>query len=73
MTCIHQKIFLFARNIEDPMSRTTVNPIIRKAKLMLDKEETITPYTFRHSFTTMLTEEGKNLFIIQKILGHSNI
>lgn len=55
------------------MSRTTVNIIIRKAKFVLDKEETITPYTFRHSFTTMLTEEGKNLFIIQKILGHSNI
>jgi len=68
-----KEYIFFARNIEEPMSRTTVNRIIRKAKFVLNTKETITPHTFRHSFATMLTEEGENLFIIQKILGHASI
>lgn len=68
------KDFIFyARSKDKPMCRATVNRIIRNASHVLKTKETITPHTFRHSFATMLTEEGESLFTIQKILGHKCI
>jgi site-specific recombinase XerD len=56
-----------------PMSRNTVNRIVKRAKTILGTQEEITPHTFRHSFATTLVEEGENLVKVQKILGHANI
>ena len=61
------------RKTGEPICRATVNRIIRNANCVLDTKETITPHTFRHSFATMLTEEGESLFTVQKILGHKSI
>lgn len=61
------------RKMGEPICRTTVNRIIRNANYILDTKETITPHTFRHSFATMLTEEGESLYTVQKILGHKSI
>jgi len=62
----------YGRKKEEPMCRATVNRIIRNANFVLKTKETITPHTFRHSFATMLTEEGENLYTVQKILGHKS-
>ena len=61
------------RKKAEPMCRATVNRIIRNANCVLETKETITPHTFRHSFATMLTEEGESLYTVQKILGHKSI
>lgn len=70
--CPEDYIF-YGREKSKPMCRSTVNRIIRNANFVLKTNETITPQTFRHSFATMLTEEGESSFIIQKILGHKSI
>ena len=61
------------KNYGIPLNRTTVNRIVRKAKIILDTTAEITPHTLRHSFATTLVEEGENLVKIQKILGHARI
>lgn len=67
-----QDYIFYGRKKEEPMCRATVNRIIRNANNVLKTKETITPHTFRHSFATMLTEEGENLYTVQKILGHKS-
>lgn len=62
----------YGRKKDKPICRATVNRIVRNAKHVLKTKETITPHTFRHSFATMLTEEGESIFTIQKILGHKS-
>jgi integrase/recombinase XerD len=62
----------YGQKKEKPMCRATVNRIIRNANHVLKTKETITPHTFRHSFATMLTEEGESIFTIQKILDHKS-
>ena len=37
------------------------------------KDKQVSPHTFRHTFATDLLRETKNLRLVQKALGHSNI
>ena len=46
---------------------------IKKYTTLSGSSMHITPHMFRHSFATLLLEEGVDIRSIQEILGHSSI
>ncbi len=64
---------LFLSQYGRRMHNQSLNYIISvySRKMALDKK--ITPHSFRHSCATHLLQNGANLAVIQKILGHSRI
>lgn len=56
-------------NLTDRGVRTILDSIIKKSSL----NTKITPHTFRHTFATMLLNEGCDLKSVQELLGHVNL
>lgn len=56
-------------NLTDRGVRTILDSIIKKSTL----NTKITPHTFRHTFATMLLNEGCDLKSVQELLGHVNL
>ena len=65
------KIFL-SRNGR-PLTRMTVNIILKKWALVSCLKKKVSPHTFRHSFATHLLEGGADLRVVQEMLGHVDI
>ncbi len=73
-TVPHPQRWLFpGQNPEQPVSETTVRKIFMKAKSRAGISKRATVHTLRHSFATHLLEDGTNLVVIQRLLGHTSL
>ncbi len=64
---------LFVNRYGKPLSTQTVRLMLRHYTKAAGIEQHITPHMIRHSFATLLLEEGVDIRIIQQLLGHASI
>lgn len=56
-----------------PYSASSVGHIVKKAAQKAGITKKVHPHSLRHAFATHLLEQGANLKVIQKLLGHSSL
>ena len=68
------KHWLFEGQIpQQPLSRSAVQKVFKKAKLKAGITKTVSVHSLRHSFATHLLENGINIRKIQLLLGHRSL
>jgi len=56
-----------------PLSRNSVEWLVKKYAELVWIQEKVTPHTLRHSFATSLLRRGADIRSVQALLGHSSI
>lgn len=56
-----------------PYSATSVKSIVKRAALKAGISKPVCIHSLRHAFATHLLEQGTNLKVIQKLLGHTSM
>lgn len=56
-----------------PLSRNSIESLVRKYAKSVWIKEKVTPHTLRHSFATSLLRRGADIRSVQALLGHSSI
>lgn len=64
---------LFPSNRGGKLTTATIQAIVENSAKKAGIKKRVYPHLLRHSFATHLLEQGTDLRIIQKLLGHSNI
>lgn len=67
------KEFLFEGQFEKYYSARSIQAILKKAIRNCKIKKQITVHSLRHSYATHLLEQGTDISLIQKILGHKDI
>ena len=57
----------------EPLSRNSVEWLVRRYAELVWIKEKVTPHTLRHSFATSLLRRGADIRSVQALLGHSSI
>jgi len=65
--------YLFESNRGGKLTKDTIQKIVQNASKKAGIKKRVYPHLLRHSFATHLLENGTDLRIIQKLLGHSDI
>ncbi len=57
----------------NPLSRNSIETIVRKYKDLAWIKKKVTPHTLRHSFATSLLRKWADIRAVQQLLGHASI
>ncbi|MBM3233403.1 integrase [Candidatus Pacearchaeota archaeon] len=68
-----QGTVLFQSQRGGKLTTATIQAIVEKAAIRARITKEVYPHLLRHSFATHLLEQGTDLKVIQKLLGHSDI
>ena len=65
--------YIFINKFGQKLSPQAVRNLVEKYACIAGIAKRITPHTFRHTFASLLLEEGVDIKYIQEFLGHSSI
>ena len=66
-------ISLSGNSYGKPLSRNSIESLVKRYAELVWIEEKVTPHTLRHSFATSLLRKGADIRSVQALLGHSSI
>jgi len=70
---LNKSDILFPSSHDKTLSKKTIGKIVQNAAKKAGIKKRVYPHLLRHSFATHLLEQGTDLKVIQKLLGHSDI